>query len=73
MEHAHCRYRIHSARAHSVLEMRAMQSEMGGKMSAPTQEERIVKALETIAAVLKTILEEGITIYTHESGPENRN
>ena len=34
---------------------------------------RMADALETIAAVMTKIREEGITIYTHEDGPETRN
>lgn len=42
-------------------------------MEPRSQEERIVVALEKIADVLVTILEEGITIYTHQDGPETHN
>ncbi|HWY36090.1 MAG TPA: hypothetical protein VNX68_15705 [Nitrosopumilaceae archaeon] len=42
-------------------------------MPEKTYEERIVIALEAIAASLKKFTEEGITIYYHENGEEQKN
>ena len=38
-----------------------------------SQEERIVEALEAIERHLRKFVEEGITIWEHQNGPEQQN
>jgi len=42
-------------------------------MNEDYQLQRIANALETLVRLLQKVSDEGITIYTHQDGPETKN